>query len=285
MMRSATRFLVSAMVCATMAASGCAFSDGDPWGRASLSLVARFDPDAARLDDQGRLLTADDYAIALTRLALVADGAGLQMGSGEAAAPFDPAQPPEGYSLCHGGHCHADDGRLVPYADVAAELAGGGASGYALDLPAEEQEVALGSEPASVPLEPCDSACDLPRGKVVRASALIDRLVLSARVYDRRTGSAARLPPEGLALDLELPVETQLFAAAAASVDDHHPVPVDAALELSVPGSLFDGADFEALGDPDTAAEAEAALAEAAATNLARDGVLSARITRSHERQ
>jgi hypothetical protein len=279
-MRSAARIIVSAWACLGAPISGCAFSDGDPWARASVSLAARFDPEAARLDSEGRLITADDYAVSVTRLALVVDAAGLQMGSDGAAESFDPAAPPEGYSLCHGGHCHASDGRLVPYAEVAAELAGAGAGGYALDLAADEREVALGPEPASVPLQACDTACDLPRGKVVSASALIDRVVLTGRVYDRRTGAAARLPAEGLAVELELPVETEIFATASADVDDHHPVPLNAALDLEVPASLFDGVDFQALSDSGASADLLAALAEAVAANFSRDGVLTAHITR-----
>ncbi|MEW5848920.1 MAG: hypothetical protein AB2A00_08900 [Myxococcota bacterium] len=41
--------------------------------------------------------------------------------SGEGSSTFDPANPPPGCTLCHGGHCHCGD-RLVPY----EELAGGG---------------------------------------------------------------------------------------------------------------------------------------------------------------
>ncbi|MEZ4266773.1 MAG: hypothetical protein R3F39_10375 [Myxococcota bacterium] len=266
--------------CVALTTGGCAFSDGDPWARASLALVARFEPEAARLDSEGRLITADDYAVSIARLALVADDAGLRMGSGGASGDFDPAQPPDGYSLCHGGHCHASDGRLVPYDVVAAELAGAGADGYALVLPADGREVELGRDPAPVPLQACDATCDLPRGEVVRATALVDRLILSGRVFDRRGGAAARLPAEGLAVELELQVETQLSAPASADVDDHHPVGLHAALDLALPASLFDGADFQALSAGGASVDQLAALAETAAANLARDGALMARITR-----
>ena len=37
-----------------------------------------------------------------------------------------PGKPPPGYTLCHNGHCHHPSGRLVPYAEIEAELAGGG---------------------------------------------------------------------------------------------------------------------------------------------------------------
>jgi hypothetical protein len=260
--------------------SGCALSDGVPWGEARLSLAARFAPEPGRLDDAGRLVTADDYAVRVDRLALVFDGVGLAMGAGGAAAAFDPASPPEGYSLCHNGHCHADDGRLVPYEEIAAELAGGGEGGFTVSQAAEGGEVALGAAVSAVPLEPCGLACDLPRGRVIQASALVDRVVLVGRVFDRRTGANARLPEAGVAVEVELAVETNLTVAASAAVDDHHPVPVVVALELRVPDALLDGADFGAWLGADPPADWASELADVVAENLSESGALAATVSR-----
>ena len=106
-----------------LGASSCAFDDGDPWARASFELSLGFEPGAARLDDEGRLVTPGDWAIALETPIAHVDSVTLTMAGEAGTLSFDPAEPPPGYSLCHNGHCHADDGRLVDYEDIELELA------------------------------------------------------------------------------------------------------------------------------------------------------------------
>ena len=42
--------------------SGC-LGDGLPWGQLEASMTASFAPSSGRLDDQGRLKTADNYVV------------------------------------------------------------------------------------------------------------------------------------------------------------------------------------------------------------------------------
>ncbi|MBM4373379.1 MAG: hypothetical protein FJ098_17105, partial [Deltaproteobacteria bacterium] len=126
-------------------AAGCAFTDGEPWGEVRPALRVVFDPSPERLTPEGWLRTTLGYGVELHALDVSVDGLTLSMAAGgEGAAVFDPADPPEGYSLCHNGHCHAASGALVSYEAIAAELGGGGTTeGFVLAVPA------AGSVPAA----------------------------------------------------------------------------------------------------------------------------------------
>src|SRR5688572_29228398 len=109
--------------------SSCAVGSGE--GFATLEPTARvgYTLLPAREAGGGFQKLDTDYQAAVTAAHLDASDIALQAaGSGGAAGgSFDPGNPPPGYGLCHGGHCHRDDGALVAYEDIAAELAGGGA--------------------------------------------------------------------------------------------------------------------------------------------------------------
>ena len=103
--------------------SGC-LGDGLPWGQLETSMTASFAPPGGRLDDQGRLKTTANYVVDDLKVTVGFDAFSLVLAA-QGAAGFDPANPPEGYSLCHNGHCHSDSGALVDYEDIALEMAGG----------------------------------------------------------------------------------------------------------------------------------------------------------------
>jgi hypothetical protein len=148
--------------------SGCALDEGR--GFATLeqaSLEAEFGPEAARsLDD--RVLTNQGFTVAVERFTLELGSLELSSLSGGTTATFDPAHPPPGYTLCHGGHCHKDDGSLVSYADVAAELAGG----FESFVPVVSFEIGRDVDllaGRTVALEPTPSA-ELPMTHLTRAT-------------------------------------------------------------------------------------------------------------------
>src|SRR5687768_11583200 len=96
-----------------LALTGCAFGDGRPWGVAELSLTAAF-PAGDRVETDG------GFAIQIDRIAIEVESVHLdQLPEGEEEGGFDPADPPSGFSLCHNGHCHDEDGNLVSYQEVA----------------------------------------------------------------------------------------------------------------------------------------------------------------------
>jgi len=103
--------------------SACAFTDGEPWGWVDVHIESA----ALPADASSNLISV---TMELSSVRVLSETTG-QGGGGE----LDPANPPPGFSLCHNGHCHAADGRLVPYAEVVAESAGGPVvvSGLALE--------------------------------------------------------------------------------------------------------------------------------------------------------
>jgi hypothetical protein len=241
-----------------VASTGCTLFAGEPWGEAELKADVRFSPEASRLTDDGALKTAKDYALVLETLTLGVREIDLVMSEGgTAAAAFDPANPPPGYSLCHGGHCHADDGRLVDYDDIAIEVAGAGGAGEFTALrPAREGVIDL---LAGTPVEPsfddCLDDCLLPRGSFVSSGMTLESLVVDATVFDLRPASGARLPASGVAVSVRVPLDARVDARVEGAIDDTSSPRVEIVLHLEVTEALFDGVDFAAvLGSdpPDT---------------------------------
>jgi len=185
----------------------------------------------------------DDYRIALTELEITVDS--LTFVAGESAAlAFDPADPPAGYSLCHSGHCHSDDGRLVDYADIAAELAGGGSSGAPLVTLAGGDTMLTGADAEPVPLESCEGTCTVNEPVAVAvARVVVSGVRVTGTAFDARTGDAARLGPDGQTFDVSLDFQIDTVSLAVVLAESFGPgrVPgLRVRLDLEVGPSLFD---------------------------------------------
>jgi hypothetical protein len=121
-----------ATIAAAVLLAGCTLAPGTGFSALSAATLAvSFTPGPGRLDASGGMKTDLGYRLTFTKLSLTTDDLVIQSRSttagGQASTTtFDPAKPPAGYSLCHGGHCHRADGALVDYADIAASLSGGG---------------------------------------------------------------------------------------------------------------------------------------------------------------
>ena len=192
--------------------SGCALNEGR--GFATLeqaSLEAEFAPEPARVLD-GRIVTNQGFTVAVEQLTLDIDSLELSSVSGSSSETFDPAHPPPGYTLCHSGHCHKDDGSLVSYADVAAELAGGAESFVpvvSFDI-GRDVDLLAGT---TVAMDPTPSA-ELPMTRLPRATLRVLGAGLTFRVAggtladevtmvteldaDQRPGKIAIYPIDGL---------------------------------------------------------------------------------------
>lgn len=239
--------------------SGCGFTDGDAWGEVDLGLDVSFAVPAERLDG-GRLKTNNDFRVALEPVALTI-GAVELVGGASAAAAFDPADPPEGYSLCHNGHCHADDGRLVPYEDIAAEL-GATSGGAVVTATGAEVDVALGAS-AAVPLT-CAAGCAVAEPtRVSTARVTASGWRLFGVVTDARTGDAARLPAEGRAFEVAGEGEVIWTGAARAAFGPGEELEATVDLELALPATLFDGIAWDTASDDTIAAGIAQALGAA----------------------
>jgi hypothetical protein len=275
------------IVLALPAAPACTLSAGDWFANLQPSFEARYATRADRDVGDGWQKLNTLYEVRLTSALVTIDDVELHdVGGGAAGAGFDPANPPAGYSLCHNGHCHRDDGALVPYEDIAAEISGGGmaVTRTVVTLPVGEENLLAPARRALA----CEPGCGLPRANIQRARATVTRVALEGQIREGRL--PARLEGDlvwrweaALATDTGLePVS--LDCAAELPADNAHPANVRLGLTLELGARLFDDIDWAALArDPgviDLSAAANAAARDVLRANLA-EGELTAAIQRS----
>jgi hypothetical protein len=238
---------------AALLLAGCAFGAGGPYARVDASFEARLAAPPDRDAGDGWQRLSNYYQVRLTT-AVVELGAVELVAAGGAGGAFDPANPPPGYSLCHGGHCHADDGRLVSYEDIAAELAGGAAARVVLrlDAPGTVDLVAGASRDLG-----CGASCDLPRGSVGLIRVPVTRLAFEGRVRD----PLGRIEERALSIAIDGGL---VAAQVSLPADREHDPGIRLTLRLELGAPLLDGYDFAAGGD--LAAHLERSLAETTLT-------------------
>ena len=152
-------------------------------------------------------------------------------------AGLDPAKPPAGYSLCHGGHCHADDGRLVDYAEVQTELLGKTQGNTAIDLPLL---ATMAISQANTAAQQTGTAA-MPLGNLASLQLSWRGLRLHGKVWDARPGSP-RLPADGVALTLLLPADS-VSVLLDGHTGPHQPLRWHTAIDLDLPASWLDSFD------------------------------------------
>ncbi|MGM0557111.1 MAG: hypothetical protein ACQEVA_12080 [Myxococcota bacterium] len=204
-------------------ASACAMQDGEPWGWVEGGATA-----SGSIVEEGGAPGAQvtiDSASATLGVRLV-ETTSSSAGSG---ATFDPQSPPDGYGLCHNGHCHSDDGELVPYEDIRAELASSGGTvertvarlagqgGLAAPISLERQAVV---EPATV------DTVEVEFNLSIAGSVMIDGDVYALEIV---TGPFLMTSSADLAFGPDEPAERT--------------VGVDAAFDTA---DFFDGVDWAA---------------------------------------
>ena len=217
--------------------AGCALEAGDPFATVEPTFAARYAPLAERDAGGGFQQLASDYQVKLTRAELTVESIGLLIGSSGEAAGFDPADPPQGYGLCHGGHCHRDDGALVSYEEIEAELAGGSAGlSTAMVLAVGERDLLEGGRAAL----DCEPSCELPLGTLRRAELRASRLVVEGVVRDGRP--ERRLEQRPFRLDAALSSEAAGLVAAQLELPaDRASEPrLSLGLTLELTAKLFD---------------------------------------------
>ena len=227
-----------------LALAGCAFGEGDPWGRAALGMQVEMPVPADRLDADGRIRTSTDYLLTIDAVELQVDALTLQQ-QGAAAAAFDPANPPAGYSLCHNGHCHADDGRLVDYEDIAIEAS----DGQAALVGGIDQSVTLepGAVAVSLPVDCAD--CTLSRGTLSAIELRVSRVRVTGEARDARTGEARRLA-QPTAFDLVIDANTLEALTVSAPFERRvgrgQPIDLFIQTTLVLPAQALDAVDWQA---------------------------------------
>ncbi|WP_428264337.1 hypothetical protein [Haliangium sp.] len=249
---------------AAIALAGCAWGPGEPFAVLDAGIAAALEVPDGRDLGEGWQALASSYQIAIDELVFETGQVSLIDG-GSGALAFDPADPPPGYSLCHNGHCHAQDGTLVPYEDIEAEL-GPTDRAVVLALPVGTLDVVAGDSRALA----CAPSCDLPLANIVRAELPLLRIRAAGRIRDGR--SPARIDGElAWTLDLDLATEDApaLSSPLALPADRGHEPEVRLDLALTVTSRLFDDvawADLDAGGAAlalDTHEATRAALVDA----------------------
>lgn len=238
-----------------LAAVGCAFDDGQPWGEARIAIEAAFEVSADRLEGDA-IRTNNDYRVRVIAAELSTDAVVVRFAASGGAQAFDPADPPPEYSLCHNGHCHHEDGRLVDYEDITIELAGGGPSIAAPVL--EPIALVPNGAPEQLALGQCgDARCDLPRGEFSSVEVQIRAARFEVEVADRRTGDAARLDaPRTVTVTVDTPFFVQ--SPLSGVVGRGAPVGRDIEGQLILDATAFDNLDWQT--DPPGSALRDALL-------------------------
>lgn len=247
--------------CAGLLPASCAWDAGEPFATVSAHLEAHVDAPAGRVLDGGWQRLASSYEIVIDRLE-VETGELALIDSGGGALGFDPANPPPGYSLCHNGHCHADNGSLVSYEDIAAALGQGTGATTVMLLPVGDLDLTAGvaRDLACVP------DCDLPLADIGLATLRVHRIHAEGLVRDGRV--PARIGAEvHWRLDLPLAEDEPLVWSSpiALPADRIHAPDVTLLAELALGSPLFDDiawADLDTgAGSFDLAADADARAA------------------------
>lgn len=235
--------LRGALVLAIAGATGlgaCALDDGDPWGRAEFWFSATFDEDG-RADADGALRTATNYRVEVEGITMRFDTVTLDLRSeGTEVAGFDPANPPPGYSLCHNGHCHAADGSLVDYEDIALELGAAAGGTAAQVVVAIDGEAELEDGPVGFPTDDCSGACLLEPGELASVALTASEVTFELTVYDRLEGDRRRLPEGGVVVTATFPIALEWRSPVEGSVGDGAPIDVFAVVELAVTPHFLD---------------------------------------------
>lgn len=172
-------------------------------------LEVAFEPLEARDLGGGLVLTDTGARVQIDHLVL--DLGELRLEELVGGVSFSEQDPPDGYSLCHNGHCHADDGELVDYATIEAEIGGGGFE-TALAWAVDDTVDALSGDALTLSSGPEE----LPQLSLRRLVLEVAELRFEGRVDDapvQMTLSGEALGPFTLDVDRTAPESFALDAA------------------------------------------------------------------------
>ncbi|MHB8878410.1 MAG: hypothetical protein ACYC8T_32340 [Myxococcaceae bacterium] len=238
-----TRFaLAGGLVAATFC--GCTFTPGGPFATLEPRFTASLATPPERDLGDGWLKLSSEYQFKPSSAVIELGPIELKDFGSAASLGFDPAHPPPGYTLCHGGHCHRDDGALIPYAEIAASLGGGGGPKTAVTLDAVAAELLGGGAPAELG---CAPSCELlEQGKIAQAKAPVVRFFLEGLVHDGRPAPRI-VGVRPLRVELRPDAGTR-FLTGELDLPADRVAPPDVRLDLSFsPGpGLLDAVDFAA---------------------------------------
>lgn len=250
--------------------TGCALGPGSPFAVLEPWLAAEYLVPSGRDAGDGWQRLDNDFQVRLSQLEVELAPVALQESSSAAPLTFDPANPPPGYTLCHNGHCDREDGALVPYEEVQAELDGGARGPRTI--------VSLTGTGALDALAPalralaCEPGCDLPYTELTRVGTGVTRLTMAGQVRDGR--ASPRLTGEvPWRLEVTLAAPVPLRGDLSLRADNDAPLHARLEVRLRFSGRQLDGLAWDegvqASGLVDLSTEANAALRARLLENLA----------------
>lgn len=262
---------------------GCAFGDGTAFTEVTMELEASFAAmtgTTSRLTDDGWLKTSQSFGLKLQTAELQVRNIKVSGSAGGAASAssgsdctLDPADPPAGCTLCHGGHCHCGD-ELVDYETLAAQVCGGGNSSSDVTLATVQgaENIPLKGAAESISLGDCSPSCDLAAGQLTRSSVAFGTLKINGELKDLSV--AERLGGETLSFSVDYDL------AGAAIAADFEPAfvlnrdaPASATIEfrLVITEKLFDDLAFEEAEQIDSAISISSSSNSALADNIVKN--------------
>lgn len=235
--------------------SACALGEGEPFATLRPTFAATFAREHDREAGDGYLRLVSGYEIKVEAASLeVAAIQILASAPGQDIAAFDPANPPEGYSNCHGGHCHASDGSTVDYADIEAERAGGEGSALelalALDLGAPVDLLAAGEPIVLACHSPMLAGCGLGEGTLRRVELAVSSLSFHLLVRDGQVPARAEPRDLDLSIDVASSGGGRFVHALELTAGRRGERSFDLPLVLELGAALFDAIDWSA-DEPD----------------------------------
>lgn len=267
---------------------GCTFEDGQGWARLSSWLWTSFhgfDSSSGRLSADGWFKTSNSFELKIDSLQLGvrqlrAQSLSSSSTTSDGECTFDPANPPAGCSLCHGGHCHCD-GELKSYEELKQEVCGGGSTTTTVStlatMPVNRLQSLMGNGTRTDRLS-CSPSCELSAGQLDRLQAALDRLTLSGTLRDLSIED--RLGGKQLSVSVDLGLSGAALTRSltpAQKMDQDNPYYLDLSVKLPVSDKLLDGIEWHKLvrsGDSITVDHQTNVLAgQTMASNLAQSAL------------
>ena len=227
---------------------GCTFEDGLGWATLSATVKGSLEVDEAHASATGATLQASFLAesgeavarfeVTVQKLRATVLSLGLletTSATGGGGGTFDPASPPPGYTLCHGGHCHTEAGGIESYEEIRARMSG------AQTGPVQTVASTIESGAALDLLEAASLELGAHEQNTISLSGV--RLVLSG--FELR--GTVSLDGAEVPIEVGIPQEIQLDADVSAALGEGGLEEAKLDVALVITAGLLDGIRFDYL--------------------------------------